>query len=148
MLKISTRSTYAIRALQFIARQDSSKAIKISAISDQENIPLPYLEQIFSKLKKAGIIQSLRGPQGGILLSKNPDQITMADIVIALEGPLNPVLCSIPAKRGPDCHDKDGCESRFICCELDGAILKILRKHTVASLTGKTSLPEELVTSD
>lgn len=148
MLKISTKSTYAIRALLHITRRENSKAVKLQEISDQENIPLPYLEQIFSKLKKAGLVQALRGPQGGVLLSRNPDEISLADIVVALEGPINPVLCSIPDKRTPNCHQESGCESRIICCELDGAIIQILRKYSIASLSKKTESQEELITSD
>ena len=148
MLKISTKSTYAIRALLHIARTMKEKAIKLQEISEAENIPLQYLEQILSKLKKAGLIQTVRGPQGGVLLLKNPDQITLADIVVALEGPINPVLCSIPDNRTPDCHDAGGCESRIICCELDGAIVQILRKHTIASLPNITYGTEELVPVD
>jgi len=148
MLRISTKSTYAIRALLHITKRMNEKAIKLQEISEGENIPLPYLEQIFSKLKKAGIIQALRGPQGGVLLSKNPDKISMVDIVTALEGPINPVICSIPDKRTPDCHDIEGCQSRAICCELDGAIIKILKKHTIASLSNNPFSSEELVPAD
>ncbi len=148
MLKISTKSTYAIRALLHITRYGNNKAIKIQEISEKENIPLPYLEQIFAKLKKSGLVRALRGPQGGILLYKNPDDISLSDIVVALEGPINPVLCSIPDKQTPTCHHVDGCESRMICCELDGAIIQILRKHTIGSLSRKAESAEEIVTAE
>jgi Rrf2 family protein len=137
MIKMSTRSTYALKALIDLARYAHDRPERLNAIAERQHIPLPYLEQIFSKLKKAGLVQALRGPQGGYQLSKSTTDISLADIVTALEGPLGPALCSQPEKRSSTCHDVDGCLSRHMCNELDGAIHHVLRKNTLASLCGE-----------
>ena len=137
MLKVSTKSTYAIRALTDLARQSVERPVRVSTIAERQGIPLPFLEQIFSKLRKAGLIEAVRGPQGGYKLSRTPDAITLAEIISVLEGPLEPVLCSMPENRSPQCHDVEGCVSRTLCNELDGALFGILEKNTLGSLVGQ-----------
>ena len=136
MLKMSTRSTYALKALAYMARRDMSQPTRLSAVAEDEKIPQPYLEQIFSKLKKAGVIQAVRGPEGGYRLNRPPEQISLADIVTVLEGPLEPALCSFPENRNDHCHESGDCLSRQICNELDGAIFKTLSNSTLGSLCG------------
>lgn len=133
MIKMSTKSTYALKALIDLARFSSTKPVRLSNIAQRQRIPLPYLEQIFSKLKKAGLVEALRGPQGGYKLSRPMDDISLADIVTTLEGPLQPLLCSQPEMRSSTCHDVEGCLSRFVCNELDGAVHQILKKNTLGS---------------
>lgn len=137
MLKVSTKSTYAIRALIDLAGQSGEIPERLSNIADRQQIPLPFLEQIFSKLKKAGIVESIRGPLGGYKLNKEAKKISLADIVTILEGPIEPVLCSQPQNRSANCHEVEGCLSRIICNELDGAVFNILRKNTIASMCGE-----------
>lgn len=74
-------------------------------IAKEQNIPLSYLEQIFLKLKNSGIVNAIRGPQGGFKLAKSADDITLADVVGALEGPFQPVLCSFPEKNSSQCRE-------------------------------------------
>jgi Rrf2 family protein len=139
MIKVSTRSTYAVRAMVDLARSSTSgHPERLGAIAERQQIPLPYLEQIFSKLKKAGLVQAVRGPQGGYLLNRSPDAITLGDIVTVLEGPLEPVLCSHPQNRHPQCHEVDGCASRAVCNELDGQLNQVLSRNTLATLAGET----------
>ena len=135
MLKMSTKSTYAVRALIHLARNRSEQPENLHRIADEQRIPLPYLEQIFSKLKKAGIVKAVRGPHGGFLLEKSPDAINLAQVISALEGPFEPVLCSFPENRSEDCHEVDGCTSRLLCHELDGALLQVLTSKTLRALS-------------
>jgi Rrf2 family protein len=137
MLKASTKSTYAIRALLFLARSSASEIVALGHIAKAEKIPLPYLVQIFSQLRKTGLVEAVRGPQGGYRLSRAPGEITLAQVVYSLEGPPEPVLCTRPENRSPDCHEVDGCLSRLLCCEIDGALNQILSNKTLASLTGE-----------
>ena len=137
MLKVSTRSTYAIRALVHLGRESEKGPVRLATIADRQSIPLPYLEQIFSKLKRAGLVQAVRGPQGGYLLSRAPDAITLAEIISILEGPIEPVLCSMPENRSPDCHEVEGCVSRLLCSELDGELTRILSRNTLGALCGQ-----------
>lgn len=137
MMKVSTKSTYAIKAMLDLARSGVSHPERLASIAERQEIPLPYLEQIFLKLKNAGLVQAVRGPQGGYQLSRNPNEITLADVVTILEGPMEPVLCSQPQNKSDHCHDTDGCVSRFICTELDGAVLQILSQNTIGKLMGE-----------
>ena len=137
MMKMSTKSTYAVRALIQLARDGNNQPVRLSDIARRQIIPLPYLEQIFSKLRRAGLVQSVRGPQGGYTLAKEPTAISLHDIVTILEGPIDPVLCSMPENRSPNCHEVEGCLSRFLCNELDGELERVLSKNTLGSLVGQ-----------
>lgn len=147
MMKVSTKSTYAIRAMLDLARRSDERPVRLEDIANRQQIPLPYLEQIFSKLKKGGLVQSVRGPQGGYLLAKHPEEISLADVVLTLEGPLGPVLCSLPENLSPTCHEVEGCISRVMCNELDGQLTKILARNTLATLRGEDKRLSERLAS-
>ncbi len=143
MMKVSTKSTYAIRALLQLGREPQDSPVRLARIAERQKIPLPYLEQIFSKLRRAGLVTSIRGPQGGYRLAKKPADISMRDIIAALEGPMVPVLCSMPENHSSDCHETEGCLSRFLCNELDGELSRILSRNTLSSLLGKATSREK-----
>jgi len=137
MLKVSTKTTYAVRAMIDLSQSSKTQPEHLAKVAERQKIPLPFLEQIFSRLKKAGLVIAVRGPFGGYQLGTDPHQVTLGDIVTALEGPIEPVLCSQPQNRSEQCHDVDGCLSRLLCNELDGAVFDILRKNTLADLAGE-----------
>jgi Rrf2 family protein len=137
MLKVSTKSTYALRALLQLARESAENPVRLAGLAKKQAIPLPFLEQIFSQLRRAGLVISVRGPQGGYKLARKPDDISLGDIVVALEGPMEPVACTMPENRTPDCHDVDGCFSRFVCKELDGELSRALSKNTLSVMLGQ-----------
>lgn len=82
----SKRSRYGIRALIDLARNAGNGSIQLSEIAGRNNISVKYLEQIFSALRKAGIIRSIKGPQGGYFLAVSPENLTIAEIIVALDG--------------------------------------------------------------
>lgn len=90
-MKLTTRGQYAIQAMIDIAIHctKSKEPISLRQIASSQNIPLPFLEQIALKLRRAGLINSTRGVQGGYLLSKDKKNISLADIIQAVEGPIN-----------------------------------------------------------
>jgi len=105
-MRITTKSRYAIRAVYALAiLGGESEAIPLKKISDYEDISLKYLEQIFSKLKKNNIVESIRGITGGYILSRSPGDITIKEIIYAMDGPVKPV----------DCVETDGCAKSDIC---------------------------------
>ncbi len=97
-MKISTQSRYGLRALFDIAYHSAGLSTQVKDISARQGISPRYIEQIFQKLKKAGIIKSIRGPSGGYYLSKKLDQITVGEIVRATEGNINLVHCAAGRK--------------------------------------------------
>ena len=94
-MKLSVRGEYALRAMQVLARdyEEDDSVVRIQEISENQNIPKRFLEQILNDLKSAGVVQSKRGVAGGYRLKRNPNQITLAEIIRHIEGPLAPVSC-------------------------------------------------------
>ncbi len=85
-MKLSTRSTYGMRALVELALAAGHGPVSAGAIAKRQNLSVAYLEQLLHRLKKHGIVTSTRGPRGGYGLAKRPQQITMADVVLILDG--------------------------------------------------------------
>jgi len=88
-MKISTKGRYGLTAMVDIAINAINENVTIKSISERQNISEGYLEQIFSSLRKAGLVKSIKGSQGGYLLGDNPDNITIGDILRTLEGNLS-----------------------------------------------------------
>ena len=82
----SKRSRYGIRALIDLAQYEPNGSVQLNEIADRNSISAKYLEQIFAALRKAGIIGSIKGPQGGYFLAKSPRHLTIAEIIVALDG--------------------------------------------------------------
>jgi Rrf2 family protein len=109
--------------------------VRIQAISDQQNIPKRFLEQILNDLKSAGIVQSRRGVAGGYRLAKKPDQITLAAVVRHIEGALAPVSCvSEKFYEKCSCPDESRCAIRSVMKEVRDAIVAIVERVTIADL--------------
>ncbi|MDY6911426.1 MAG: Rrf2 family transcriptional regulator [Chloroflexota bacterium] len=92
-MKISTRGRYGTRALLDIAINQNNGPVALKSIAAREQISLYYLERIIASLVKAGFLNSIRGPKGGVVLGKPPHQIRLSDVVLMLEGSLAPVEC-------------------------------------------------------
>lgn len=82
----SKRSRYGLRALIDLAQYEPNGSVQLNEIADRNSISAKYLEQIFAALRKAGIIGSIKGPQGGYFLAKSPRHLTIAEIIVALDG--------------------------------------------------------------
>ncbi|TCL09409.1 BadM/Rrf2 family transcriptional regulator [Shimia isoporae] len=84
-MKLSTKGRYAVVALADIALQDGSELVNLSEISKRQDISLPYLEQLFVKLRRAGLVESVRGPGGGYRLAQSPSDIRVVDVLTAVD---------------------------------------------------------------
>lgn len=108
-MKISTKIRYGVRALCEIAYSSAATPSQIKGISARQGISARYLEQIFKKFRKAGIIKSVRGPLGGYLLAKKPKEITVGDIIRAIDGQdIELVFCSGTKKTSKKPCDRIG----------------------------------------
>lgn len=85
-MRLSKKSRYGLRALVDLSIRAKEEQISLNSIAERNNISLQYLEQVFAALRRAGIVKSIKGPQGGYLLDKGADKITVLEIVKALEG--------------------------------------------------------------
>ncbi len=135
-MNISTKGRYGLRAILDIAMYGGSKPVTLSAIAERQHLSEGYLEQLMLPLKKAGLITSTRGAQGGYLLSRPASEITAGEVFRALEGPLAVVSC-IGETGDEDCERRDACGSAFIWNEVQQAISSVLEKYSVADLAAK-----------
>lgn len=113
-MRITTTSRYGVRALFDVAYHGGGQPTQIKDISRRQKISQRYLEQIFNKLLKAGLLKSRRGPRGGYMLSRDPSEITVGEIITAAQGPIVPVRCLAPDSAKKDCDIVQGCITRHI----------------------------------
>ncbi|MEW6157896.1 MAG: Rrf2 family transcriptional regulator [Verrucomicrobiota bacterium] len=134
-MKLSLRGEYALRALVVLGMNYERDVVRIQTISEQQNIPKRFLEQILNDLRSAGVLESKRGIAGGYKLSRPPEQITLAAVIRHLEGALAPVSCvSERFYERCSCPDEAKCGIRSVMKEVRDAIVKILEGVTVAEL--------------
>jgi len=134
-MKLSLRGEYALRAMLVLGLNYEKPVMRIQAISDQQNIPKRFLEQILNDLKSAGFVQSKRGVAGGYRLARKPEQINLAAVVRHVEGALAPVSCvSERFYESCSCPDEARCAIRSVMKEVRDAIVKILEGVTIAEL--------------
>ena len=103
-MKINSKSRYAVMALADIANFNRQNPVSLRDISLRQNISLVYLEQIFSKLKKNNIVKSIRGTNGGYILTKDPEQIKLSNIFSAVDEKIKTLQCKRESKKG--CNGK------------------------------------------
>lgn len=113
-MKLSTKGRYGLRAIIDIAVHSESEAVALSSIASRQDISISYLEQLIAKLKKVGIVNSIRGAQGGYTLAKEPEEISVGDILRALEGDLNPVDCAEVTGGEATCSGSDACVTKYV----------------------------------
>lgn len=136
-MKLSVRGEYALRALVVLGLDymEDDSVVRIQEISERQNIPKRFLEQILNDLKSAGIVESKRGVAGGYRLSQSPDRISLATVIRHVEGPLAPVSCVSENFYEPcTCPDEAKCAIRSLMKEVRTAIVDVLDKVTIAQL--------------
>ena len=139
MLKLSTKGQYGVRAMFEIAKGFSRGPITIKEISERQDVSVAYLEQILNKLRKAGLITSVKGPGGGYVLSKDPDSISIGAILRELEGPVAITSCLDP-KEG--CMRVEGCVTHLLWKSLGEKIGAFLDGMTLRDLLRGNRLME------
>lgn len=133
-MKLSTKGRYGLRAVLDIALNSEEEAVSLSSIAERQSISISYLEQLIAKLKKAEIVNSIRGAQGGYILSKSPDEISVGDILRALEGDLNPVDCSEITGEGSVCSGSDLCVTKYVWKRISDSINNAVDEIMLAEL--------------
>lgn len=136
-MKLSVRGEYALRALLVLGLDyiEDDSVVRIQEISDRQNIPKRFLEQILNDLKSAGLLESKRGIAGGYRLKRPPEKISLAEVIRHIEGPLAPVSCvSERFYEKCSCPNEDKCAIRSVMKEVRDAIVRILEDVTVAQM--------------
>lgn len=138
-MRITTKGRYALRALTNLAISYTGKPRPIKVIAAEEDISPEFLEQIFFKLKKAGVIGSVRGPGGGFVLEKDPATVTMKDIFLAVDEGLDLTPCTTctPTKGIDPCERMDHCIVYSVWREVSDHILSYFDSITLQSIVDK-----------
>jgi Rrf2 family cysteine metabolism transcriptional repressor len=137
-MKLSTKGRYGARAMLDLALHYTEEGgpISLGAIAQRQGISEEYLEQIFSTLRKAGLVESVRGAQGGYRPGRAPEKITVGDILRALEGSLSPVDCADDSKN-PGCERYDECVMRDVWRKMRDSINSAVDSITLADLVAQ-----------
>ena len=130
-MRISTKGRYAIKLMLDLATNDNGEPIRLKDVARRQEISEKYLEQIISVLNKAGYVKSVRGPQGGYLLQRRPEEYTVG-ILRLTEGCLSPVDCVAP--DGAGCEKGDACVTRILWKKIDDAINEVVDNITLGDL--------------
>ncbi|HCC68908.1 MAG TPA: transcriptional regulator [Nitrospiraceae bacterium] len=137
MLKLSTKGQYGVRAMFEIAKNYSKGPITIKEISERQEVSVAYLEQILNKLRKEGFIESHKGPGGGYVLSRKPEEISVGSILSTLEGPVAITSCLDPTAEG--CSRVDICVTRMLWKSLGEKIEQFLETISLKNLLEEES---------
>lgn len=119
-MKLSTKSRYGLRAMIDLASREGDEPVSLSSVAQSQRISEAYLEQLFSKLKKAGLITSSRGAQGGYKLACDPKEVSVGDILRALEGNLEAAAC--PGLSDTGCSSSEGCVTIYVWKKINESI--------------------------
>lgn len=133
-MMLSTKGRYAVMAMVDLARECGTAPVTLSAIAERQNIPLAYLEQIFSRLKRAGVVDSVRGPGGGYRLANTACQTSIADIVLAADEQITMTRCGGDGKPGCMSATKTRCLTHDLWDGLGQHIHSYLDSVTLADV--------------
>lgn len=121
-MKLSTKGRYGLRAMIDLAQYSEIEPVSISSISQRQDLSERYLEQLMALLKKAGLIRSIRGAGGGYVLAKEAGNISVGDILRALEGNLEPVDCPALGDSRHGCEASGSCVTKYVWQKINESI--------------------------
>ncbi|CAA9559184.1 MAG: Iron-sulfur cluster regulator IscR [uncultured Thermomicrobiales bacterium] len=133
-MKVSTRGEYGVRAMVALAHYHGSKPVALTTIAKDSHVPAPYLEQLIAPLRRAGLVESRRGAQGGYQLSRPPGEIRVGDIYRVMEGPVAPMDCVSEDEADQTCPLISGCETRPVWLAVRDSIVGAIDSITLADL--------------
>ena len=130
-MKLSTKGRYGIHAMYDLAQFGSETPQPIKSIAERQNIPEAYLEQLIGQLRRSGLVKSVRGAQGGYLLSRSPAEITVGEVLRTLEGELAVVDCLMEEDA---CHKACSCPTRVVWKKLRDGVNEIVDGITLQDM--------------
>ena len=137
-MKLSQRGRYGVLALHDLANEYGTGPVALKSIAERQEISENYLEQLMGTLRKAGFIKSIRGAQGGYMLAKKPEEITIGEIIVAMEGPIAFADCMLMDGDEPFvCQKAAGCSRRGVWERIGTMINEVLNSITLAELCQK-----------
>ncbi|MEW5767840.1 MAG: Rrf2 family transcriptional regulator [bacterium] len=125
-MKLSTKGRYGLRAILELALHEEGEYLSINDIAQKQGISFPYVEQLMVKLKKAGLVESIRGPNGGYRLSRPSSKIKAGEVVRIVEGPIEIVPCVGLKKNAQECSRAGECATQLLWTKVSRQIAQLL----------------------
>ena len=140
-MKLSTKGRYGVVAMYDLAMHTGKGPISLKSVAERQKISEHYLEQLMGQLRKAGLVKSTRGAQGGYVLTKQPDDITVGDIIRVMEGPIAPVDCLLNNDPQSEsyCQKREKCVTRNVWQKVGESIASVLDSITLLDLCNEKS---------
>jgi Rrf2 family iron-sulfur cluster assembly transcriptional regulator len=139
-MKLTTKGRFAVTAMIDLALRQGDGPVTLAGISERQKISLSYLEQLFGKLRRHDLVASVRGPGGGYRLAKSLENVSVADIIRAVDEPMDATLCG---GKG-NCHDDQPCMTHKLWTTLTQRMLEYLSSVTLAELVDEQRKPADL----
>lgn len=130
-MKLSTKGRYGLMAMYQLAKEYSDNPISLKYIAEKQGLSENYLEQLFSSLKKDGLLISIRGAQGGYILSRKPEEITVGQVLRSLEGFLGPADCLM---EDSECSKEFGCATKVVMSKIKDSIDSVVDSITLKDM--------------
>ncbi|MCP1290785.1 MULTISPECIES: Fe-S cluster assembly transcriptional regulator IscR [Chromobacterium] len=143
-MRLTTKGRFAVTAMLDLALRESGGPVTLAGISERQGISLSYLEQLFGKLRRAELVDSVRGPGGGYTLAKTPIDISVADIITAVDEPVDATQCG----GRENCRGNQRCMTHDLWTNLNVTIFDYLSKVSLASLVEQQKTKENTVLQD
>jgi Rrf2 family protein len=145
-MMFSTKAEYGVRVMVELARRPGDEPVPLAEIAAGDGMPLAYLEHLVARLRKAGLVDSRRGSRGGYLLARPAREISMAEVVEALEGSIAPIECISEAADGSivcarESSREHACPTKLLWTRVRMSIISTLRETTLADLLVSPELP-------
>ena len=146
-MKISTKGRYGLRALIDLAQYSEIEPVSINSIATRQTISERYLEQLMTLMKKAGLIKSIRGAGGGYVLAKDMGEISVGDVLRALEGNLQPVECAAFSQED-SCEASGACVTKYVWQRINESINKTVDEISLKQLVEESKQVKNTHSSD
>lgn len=135
-MRLSTKARYAVTAMVDVAQEEGSGPVSLATIADRQELPLAYLEQLFGKLRKAGLVKSSRGSLGGYVLARTAEHVSILDIIAAVDTPMKATRCKEGSSVG--CRiTSERCLTHDLWDELGAVVQLFLTRVTLADVCEK-----------
>ena len=138
-MRLSTKGRYAVMAMVDLATQSDGRPVALADVAERQEISLSYLEQLFGKLRRGGLVESVRGPGGGYMLSRTSDETRVSDIIMAVDEPIKATRCSPGSPEGCK-SNKSRCLTHDLWEELGNHIYLYLSSVSLADVAQKRVL--------
>ncbi|MCA1979158.1 MAG: Fe-S cluster assembly transcriptional regulator IscR [Thiobacillus sp.] len=143
-MRLTTKGRFAVTAMLDLALRGGKNPVTLAGISERQDISLSYLEQLFSRLRRHELVESVRGPGGGYFLAKPLAEVSVADIIRAVDEPIDATQCG----GKENCHDEHRCLTHDLWVGLNAHIYEYLDNVTLASLVAKQDECKDKVLQD